>query len=109
MDVARRLAGDAGTNSWPANRNRCGGNSAARFATRSCDGRAEYVRHRPLPASEGDGDPRWDLYAMCEAVAQASWQSHVTNGNTLTHERVREYFRDAHDAAARLGWSTSTC
>jgi CelD/BcsL family acetyltransferase involved in cellulose biosynthesis len=66
-------------------------------------GAAEYVRHRPAPASEGDGEPRWDLYEMCEAVAQASWQSEVTHGNTLTHERVRGYFRDAHAAAARLG------
>jgi CelD/BcsL family acetyltransferase involved in cellulose biosynthesis len=67
------------------------------------DGRATYIRHRPLAASEGDGDPRWDIYAMCEAVAQASWQSHVTNGNTLTHERVREFFHATHAVAARLG------
>jgi CelD/BcsL family acetyltransferase involved in cellulose biosynthesis len=67
------------------------------------DGRVNYIRHRPLPASEGDGDPRWDLYAMCESVAKASWQSHVTSGNTLTHDRVREYFHAAHDAASRLG------
>jgi CelD/BcsL family acetyltransferase involved in cellulose biosynthesis len=67
------------------------------------DGRAEYVRHRPLPASEGDGDPRWGIYADCESVAEASWQSHVVQGNTLTHERVREYFRAAHAIAARIG------
>jgi CelD/BcsL family acetyltransferase involved in cellulose biosynthesis len=67
------------------------------------EGRAEYIRHRPLPAAEGDGERRWDLYAMCEAVAQASWQSHVVHGNTLTHERVRDYFHAAHVAAARLG------
>jgi CelD/BcsL family acetyltransferase involved in cellulose biosynthesis len=67
------------------------------------DNRAEYIRHRPLAAVEGDGDPRWDLYSMCESVAQASWQSHVVHGNTLTHERVREYFHAAHAAAARLG------
>lgn len=67
------------------------------------DGHAEYIRHRPLAAAEGDGDPRWDLYAMCETVAQASWQSHVTHGNTLTHERVREYFHAAHAVAARIG------
>ena len=65
--------------------------------------KAEYVRHRPLPASQGDGDPAWDLYAACESVAQASWQSHVVHGNTLTHERVREYFHAAHAAAARIG------
>ncbi len=66
-------------------------------------GRAEYIRHRPAPAAEGDGDPRWDLYEKCEAVAHASWQSEVTHGNTLTHDRVRGFFRDAHAAASRLG------
>jgi CelD/BcsL family acetyltransferase involved in cellulose biosynthesis len=43
------------------------------------------------------------LYELCEAVAQRSWQSGVLDGNTLTHERVRGYFRAAHAAAARLG------
>ena len=66
-------------------------------------GRAEYVRHRPAAAAEGDGDPGWDLYAACETVAQSSWQSRVVHGNTITHERVREYFQAAHAAAARLG------
>jgi CelD/BcsL family acetyltransferase involved in cellulose biosynthesis len=66
-------------------------------------GRGEYIRHRPAPAAEGDGDPRWDLYEMCESVAKESWQSAVTHGNTLTHDRVRGFFRDAHEAAARLG------
>ena len=103
MDVARRLAGDVG---------RIPGQQIAVAAAaippdaprlRSWTARTEYVRHRPLPASEGDGDPRWDLYAMCESVAQASWQSHVTNGNTLTHDRVREYFHATHEAAARVG------
>jgi CelD/BcsL family acetyltransferase involved in cellulose biosynthesis len=36
-------------------------------------------------------------------VAHANWQSPVVNGNTLTHERVREYFRASHAIAARLG------
>jgi CelD/BcsL family acetyltransferase involved in cellulose biosynthesis len=66
-------------------------------------GRAQYIRHRPAPAAEGDGDPRWDLYEMCEAVARASWQSEVVHGNTLTHERVRGFFREAHAAASRRG------
>jgi CelD/BcsL family acetyltransferase involved in cellulose biosynthesis len=66
-------------------------------------GRAKFVRHRPLPATEGDGDPGWNYYDMCEAVARASWQAAVTHGNTLTHDRVREFFRDAHTAASRLG------
>jgi CelD/BcsL family acetyltransferase involved in cellulose biosynthesis len=67
------------------------------------NGRAQYIRHRPRAASEGDGDPAWDVYAMCESIALASWQSHVTDGNTLTHADVREYFRAAHAAAARIG------
>jgi hypothetical protein len=65
--------------------------------------KAEYVRYRPAPKSEGGGDPRWDLYTMCEQIAAASWQGSVTNGNTLTHEQVRDFYRDAHAAAARLG------
>jgi CelD/BcsL family acetyltransferase involved in cellulose biosynthesis len=67
------------------------------------DGQAEYIRHRPLPASEGDGDSRWDLYASCELVASANGQSHTANGGTLGHERVGEYLRASHAVAARLG------
>ncbi|MCC7474062.1 MAG: GNAT family N-acetyltransferase [Pirellulales bacterium] len=66
-------------------------------------GRAEFVRHRPAPASQGDGDPRWDLYDDCETIAQASWQANVTNGNTITHEPVRDFFRETHALAAKLG------
>jgi CelD/BcsL family acetyltransferase involved in cellulose biosynthesis len=67
------------------------------------DRHAQYINYRPAPARSGDGDPRWDLYAMCEQVAQASWQADSTTGNTLTHDRVRGFLRDAHAAAARLG------
>ncbi len=63
----------------------------------------EYIRHRPAPAREGDGDPRWDLFAMCQQVALASWQATSTTGTTLTHERVRHFLRDAHAIAARNG------
>jgi len=66
-------------------------------------GRAEFIRHRPDPASEGGGDPGWDLYDTCESVARLSWQAGVTYGNTLSHDCVRDFFRDAHAAAARLG------
>lgn len=66
-------------------------------------GDVEYLRHRPAPAREGDGDPRWDLYAMCQQVALASWQSSSTTGTTLTHERVRWFLSDAHAVAARNG------
>jgi CelD/BcsL family acetyltransferase involved in cellulose biosynthesis len=62
-----------------------------------------YIRHRPAPARDGDGDPAWDLYAMCQQVALASWQGSSTTGNTITHDRVRHFLRDAHAVAARLG------
>jgi CelD/BcsL family acetyltransferase involved in cellulose biosynthesis len=63
----------------------------------------EYIRHRPAPARDGDGDPRWDLFAMCQQVALASWQGASDSGNTLTHHRVRHFLRDAHALAARNG------
>jgi CelD/BcsL family acetyltransferase involved in cellulose biosynthesis len=66
-------------------------------------GRAEYIRHRPAPATEGDGDSGWEYYDMCESVARLSWQAGVAHGNTLSHDGVRGYFRDAHAAASRLG------
>ncbi len=58
------------------------------------------VRVRP---AKDDGDPRWDLFAMCQQVALASWQATSTTGTTLTHERVRHFLRDAHAIAAHNG------
>jgi CelD/BcsL family acetyltransferase involved in cellulose biosynthesis len=63
----------------------------------------QYLRHRPAPARAGDGDPAWDLYAMCEHVALSSWQGSSTTGNSLTHGHLRPFLRDAHATAARLG------
>jgi CelD/BcsL family acetyltransferase involved in cellulose biosynthesis len=40
---------------------------------------------------------------MCQQVALASWQGSSTTGNTITHDRVRHFLRDAHAVAARLG------
>lgn len=67
------------------------------------DDRVEYLRHRPAPAREGDGDPRWDLFAMCEHVALASWQAASPAGTTLTDSSVRAFFRETHAAAAHAG------
>ena len=61
------------------------------------------VRHRPLPESRGDGDPRWDLYDMCVALAGRSWQGDATDGTTLSHPAVCDFLRDVHAAAARQG------
>jgi len=74
-----------------------------RLRRTSGDDRVEYIRHRPAPAREGDGDPRWDLFAMCEHVALASWQAASSTGTTLTDPRVRAFFRECHAAAARAG------
>jgi CelD/BcsL family acetyltransferase involved in cellulose biosynthesis len=67
------------------------------------DAEVEFIRHRPRPAREGDGDPRWDLYAMCQQVALSSWQASAAGNFTLVHERVRNFLRDAHEVAARNG------
>jgi CelD/BcsL family acetyltransferase involved in cellulose biosynthesis len=63
----------------------------------------EYIRHRPAPARDGDGDPRWDLFAMCQQVALSSWQTLSPTNITLVHERARSFLRDAHAIAARNG------
>ncbi|MGI9456849.1 MAG: GNAT family N-acetyltransferase, partial [Aeoliella sp.] len=66
-------------------------------------GNVEFVRHRPGPQREGDGDPRWDLFDECEEVSRASWQADSANGNTLCHPNFRDFYRDAHAAATKLG------
>jgi hypothetical protein len=67
------------------------------------DGRAEFIRHRPAPASQGDGDPRWDLCDLCETVAPAGCQASSAHDTAHPHARLLEFLRDAHAAAARLG------
>lgn len=66
-------------------------------------GHVEFIRHRPAASRTGDGDPGWDLYDQCEQVSATSWQAKVERGNTLCHRDYRAYYRDAHQAAARLG------
>ncbi len=62
-----------------------------------------YLRYRPEGSRYGDGDPRWDLYDACEAIARRSWQGAADDGTTLSHDCVREYLRDAHATAAAAG------
>ena len=109
-DVDRRFAGDAGTNSWPANRSRCGASSAGRFATRSWTAGPNTSAIGRSPASEGDGDPRWDLYDMCESVAQASWQV-ACDERQHADARSRARILSATPMPWRpaSAWSTSTC
>jgi len=66
-------------------------------------GRARYVRHRPAPSSEGDGDPHWDLYAHCESMMISSQKAGQVSGNCDGLYQVRSFLRDTHAAACRLG------
>jgi len=66
-------------------------------------GKICFLRYRPCGATEGDVDPRWDLYDTCVELAQLSWQGSSINGTTLSHPQVRDYLRDTHAAAARSG------
>ena len=66
-------------------------------------GRVEHIHYRPAGEQQGDGDPRWDLYDACEAVASRSWQGASTDGTTLSHDAIRPFLREAHGRAARLG------
>ena len=66
-------------------------------------GSITYMRYRPLGSSHADAEPRWDLYDACEELARKSWQASLTNGNTLSHEEVRDFVRQAHIAAVDAG------
>ncbi len=62
-------------------------------------GAVTYLRYRP----GAGGDPRWDLYDLCEQLAASSWQGGSQTGTTLSHDEVRPFLRDAHVAAAAAG------
>jgi len=66
-------------------------------------GKVGFIRFRPAGAAQGDGDPRWDLFETCQELSARSWQGQSTTGTTLCHPQVRNFLRDAHEAAARLG------
>jgi len=63
----------------------------------------QFERYRPRGESEGDSDPRWDLYDACVAISEKSWQGSSTDGTTLCHPEVRAFLREVHATAARLG------
>ncbi|MGD9647904.1 MAG: GNAT family N-acetyltransferase [Pirellulales bacterium] len=66
-------------------------------------GKVTYVRFRPDGADDGPVDCRWDLYDACVEVSRRSWQAAATDGTTLCHPEVADFFRDAHAAAVRAG------
>lgn len=66
-------------------------------------GTVELVRYRPEGSANDDGDPRWDLYEMCEEIAERSWQGSSNSGTTITHESIRGFLRDMHVRACHVG------
>lgn len=86
----------ARTSKWRNNLNRWQRKLAAR-------GKVEYSRYRPRGESQGESDPRWDLYGACEELARRSWQGSSADGTTLSHDSVRPFLREVHATAARLG------
>jgi len=66
-------------------------------------GKVEYLRCRPASKEQGDGDPHWDIYDACEAIARSSWQAGAADGTTLSHEAVRAFLREVHALAAECG------
>ncbi len=66
-------------------------------------GRVTYIRYRPEGEAYGDGDPRWDLFEACVALAEKSWQGASETGTTLSHETIQPFLRDVHQQAAKNG------
>jgi len=93
--------------SWDEYLNSRGGkwrNNYRRWERRTNEvGESTLLRYRPAGESHGDGDPRWDLYESCAQLAARSWQGSSRTGTTLSHQAVRDFLRDVHAAAARLG------
>jgi CelD/BcsL family acetyltransferase involved in cellulose biosynthesis len=66
-------------------------------------GEVRVVRHRPAGEQAGDVDPNWQLFDDCQTIARSSWQSQSETGTTISHGAVRQFLRDLHEAASRLG------
>jgi len=66
-------------------------------------GELTYIRHRPEPAAEGDGDPRWDLYEACLRLAGNGRQRASTGGSAPCRGRADRHLREIHAQAARFG------
>lgn len=79
-------------------------NNMRRWGRRLAErGEVRYERYRPTGEQHGDGDPRWDLFEKCVAVARKSWQGKVVDGTTLCHDKVSPFLRDVHQVAAEVG------
>ena len=66
-------------------------------------GTLRFERYRPTGIRHADADPRWDMYDVCERLAERSWQGGSASGTTLSHASVRPFLRDVHAVAASAG------
>jgi CelD/BcsL family acetyltransferase involved in cellulose biosynthesis len=69
----------------------------------AAQGDLSYVRYRPAGTACEQDSPRWDLYDACEEIARRSWQGSAAKGTTLSHEAVRSFLREMHEAAVAAG------
>jgi CelD/BcsL family acetyltransferase involved in cellulose biosynthesis len=58
--------------------------------------RIEHLR----PSAESPTNQAMTCFDTCEQIAVASWQGSSASGNTLNHERVRDFLRRVHAVAA---------
>lgn len=63
----------------------------------------QFHRYRPQPCPTGPLDESYSLLDQCLTLAERSWQGSSETGTTLSHDSVRAFFHDSHEAATRLG------
>ncbi len=66
-------------------------------------GELSFERYRPAGVCHGEGEPRWELFDECLALAERTWQGSSMTGTTISHPTVREYFCELFGVAARCG------
>jgi CelD/BcsL family acetyltransferase involved in cellulose biosynthesis len=66
-------------------------------------GKVELLRRRPEPGSDGTDPEHAEIYAICERIAERTWQAGDDSQSTLCSPRVRDVLFRAHQAAASLG------
>jgi len=75
-------------------------NARRRLARR---GNIRLLRYRPEGKRYGQGDPQWDLYETCVALAGRSEQATLSGRPALPHAHAEGFLRDAHALAAQAG------
>ncbi|MEM9659054.1 MAG: GNAT family N-acetyltransferase, partial [Planctomycetota bacterium] len=84
---------------WSSRTPKCSANRRRWERRLQAQGVVRYERFR----SDGDGNPRWDLFDQCLDVAERSWQHGATGGTTMTHGAIAPFLHDVHEAASASG------